>query len=81
MVLVECSNGASFVVDCNITEDNQDRVLAYIAAKIGQRKQPRGLHMHPQGRRSHEGSKSPSRQLPVKGNLGQWLSGDIDGHN
>ena len=22
MVLVECANGASFVVDCNITEDN-----------------------------------------------------------
>ena len=35
MALVKCSNGASFVVDCNITEDNQDRVLGYIAAQIG----------------------------------------------
>lgn len=36
MALVECANGTNFVVDCNITEDNKDRVLAYIATKIGQ---------------------------------------------
>ena len=35
MSLVECANGDKFVVDCNITEDNQDRVLKYIAAQIG----------------------------------------------
>ena len=35
MALVECANGDNFVVDCNITEDNQDRVLKYVAAQIG----------------------------------------------
>ena len=35
MVLVECANGDNFVVDCNITEDNEDRVLKYVAAQIG----------------------------------------------
>ena len=35
MALVECANGNNFVFDCNITEDNQDRVLKYVAAQIG----------------------------------------------
>ena len=35
MALVECANGTNFVVDCNITDDNQDRVLAYLTAQIG----------------------------------------------
>ena len=36
MVLVECANGVNFVVDCNITEDNKDRVLKYVADQIGE---------------------------------------------
>ena len=35
MVLVECANGVNLVVDCNITEDNKDRVLNYVADQIG----------------------------------------------
>ena len=35
MALVECANGDKFMVDCNITEDNIDRVLRYVAAQIG----------------------------------------------
>ena len=35
MVLVQCASGTNFVVDCNITEDNKDRVLGYIAGQIG----------------------------------------------
>ncbi len=35
MALVECANGAKFVVDCNITQENSDRVLGYIEATIG----------------------------------------------
>ena len=35
MVLIECASGTNFVVDCNITEDNKDRVLGYIAKQIG----------------------------------------------
>ena len=35
MVLVECANGANLVVDCNITEDNEDSVLNYVADQIG----------------------------------------------
>ena len=35
MVLVECASGTNFVIDCNITEDNKDRVLRYIAKQIG----------------------------------------------
>ena len=35
MSLVECANGANFVVDCNITEDNKERVLKYLADGIG----------------------------------------------
>ena len=40
MSLLECSGAIRFVVDCNITEDNQDRVLSYLAAQIG-----RGSHL------------------------------------
>ena len=36
MVLVECANGTNFVVDCNITDDNRDRVLNYVADQIGE---------------------------------------------
>ena len=39
MVLVECANGTNFVVDCNITEDNKDRVLKYLADQIGDKGQ------------------------------------------
>ena len=35
MVLVECARGRNFMVDCNITEDNKDRVLGYVADQIG----------------------------------------------
>lgn len=35
MSLIQCSNGANFVMDCNITEENQSRVLGYVAAQIG----------------------------------------------
>ena len=35
MVLVQCSDGTNFMVDCNITDANKGRVLAYIANQIG----------------------------------------------
>ena len=35
MVLVECADGSNFMVDCNITEDNSDRVLSYVRNQIG----------------------------------------------
>lgn len=35
MVLVECADGANFMVDCNITEANSDRVLKYVRNQIG----------------------------------------------
>ena len=35
MALVQCADGTNFVVDCNITEDNESRVLTYLAAEIG----------------------------------------------
>lgn len=35
MSLVECANGANFVVDCNITEDNKERVIKYLTDRIG----------------------------------------------
>ena len=35
MVLVQCSDGTNFVVDCNITDANKDRVLSYVAKQIG----------------------------------------------
>ena len=37
MVLVECANGVNLVVDCNITDDNEDRVLEYVANQIGEK--------------------------------------------
>ena len=37
MVLVQCADGTNFMVDCNITQDNQNRVLNYVAGQIGQR--------------------------------------------
>ena len=37
MVLIQCSDGTNFMVDCNITEGNKDRVLNYVASQIGQR--------------------------------------------
>ncbi len=35
MSLIECADGSKFVVDCNITEANKDRVLGYLARQIG----------------------------------------------
>ena len=35
MVLIQCASGTNFVVDCNITEDNKDQVLGYVAEQIG----------------------------------------------
>ena len=35
MSLIECADGSKFVVDCNITETNRDRVLSYVARQIG----------------------------------------------
>ena len=35
MSLIECADGSKFVVDCNITEANRDRVLSYVARQIG----------------------------------------------
>ena len=37
MVLIQCSDGTNFMVDCNITEGNKNRVLNYVANQIGQR--------------------------------------------
>jgi competence protein ComEC len=38
MVLIQASSGSIFVFDCNITGENQERVLDYVAAQIGERK-------------------------------------------
>ena len=35
MVLVQCASGTNLMVDCNITEENKDRVLGYVADLIG----------------------------------------------
>ncbi len=35
MALVQCTDGSKFVVDCNITDSNQDHVLGYLTAQIG----------------------------------------------
>ena len=35
MTLIQCEDGSRFVVDCNITDENKDRVLQYIARQIG----------------------------------------------
>ena len=35
MALVQCADGTNFVVDCNITEDNESLVLTYLAGQIG----------------------------------------------
>ena len=35
MSLIECADGSKFVVDCNVTEANRDRVLGYLARQIG----------------------------------------------
>ena len=34
MSLVQCADGTNFVVDCNITEGNRNRVLNYLTAQI-----------------------------------------------
>ncbi|MDE0553923.1 MAG: MBL fold metallo-hydrolase [Candidatus Poribacteria bacterium] len=38
MVLIEAASGRCFVFDCNITYDNEDRVLDYVADQIGEGK-------------------------------------------
>ena len=43
MVLVQCADGTNFMVDCNITQNNQTRVLNYVANQIGQRGQLRAF--------------------------------------
>ena len=35
MSLIEAANGNNFVVDCNITDENEDSVLRYVAKQIG----------------------------------------------
>lgn len=35
MVLVQAADGSCFVVDCNITQANEDRVIDYVASQIG----------------------------------------------
>lgn len=35
MVLIQASDGSNFVFDCNITGDNETRVLNYVAKQIG----------------------------------------------
>ena len=35
MALVQCANGAKFVVDCNITDANKNRVIKYLSDQIG----------------------------------------------
>ena len=37
MVLIQCSDGTNFMVDCNLTEGNKNRVLRYVENQIGQR--------------------------------------------
>ena len=36
MVLIEASSSRKFVFDCNITDDNRERVLDYLAGQIGE---------------------------------------------
>ena len=36
MVLIETASGRRFVFDCNVTDDNEDRVLGYVAEQIGE---------------------------------------------
>lgn len=36
MVLIQAASGSKFVFDCNITDDNEDRVLDYVADQIGE---------------------------------------------
>ena len=38
MVLIETTSGKAFVFDCNITEENEARVLDYVADQIGEGK-------------------------------------------
>lgn len=38
MVLIQAASGSKFVFDCNITDDNEDRVLDYVADQIGEGK-------------------------------------------
>lgn len=39
MVLVQCASGTNVLVDCNITEENKDSVLGYVAEQIGSGRQ------------------------------------------
>ena len=34
MVLIQASDGSNFVFDCNITADNETRVLNYVAKQL-----------------------------------------------
>ncbi len=43
MALLQCADGNNFVVDCNITDANRNRVLGYLAAQIGWGKQLRAF--------------------------------------
>lgn len=36
MVLIEAASGTRLMFDCNITDDNEDRVLDYVAEQIGE---------------------------------------------
>lgn len=39
MVLIETASGTRFVFDCNVTDENEDRVLDYVGSRIGEGRQ------------------------------------------
>ena len=67
MVLIQCSDGTNFMVDCNITEGNKNRVLNYIANQLGQRGHLRAFICTHRDADHMRGVRTLHNRFPVQG--------------
>lgn len=66
MVLIEAANGKKFIFDCNITEENESRVLDYVAAQIGEGKQLHAFICSHRDADHMRGVKKLHKRFPVR---------------
>ena len=70
MVLIQCSDGTNFMVDCNITEGNKEpRPQLYCQPARAERTSA-SVHLYPPGCRPYEGSPNTPQPVPCPGNVG-----------
>ena len=72
MVLIEAASGKRFVFDCNITDDNESRVLDYVTSQIGDGKSLHAFICSHRDADHMRGIKKLHARFPIEG---IWDSG------